>query len=76
MSKTQDKRAQRKADTEEFVRERRKNQIAMFEHNFETGMKFYMDNKDKMSEEEQKVIESEIEKNKALIEDFKVKWNV
>lgn len=76
MSKTQEKRARRKAEAEEFVRERRKSQIAMFEHNFDTGMRFYMENKEKMSEEEQALIEAEIEKNRALIEDFKNKWNV
>jgi len=76
MSKTQEKRARRKAEAEEFVRERRKSQIAMFEHNFDTGMRFYMENKEKMSEEEQALIENEIEKNRALIEDFKNKWNV
>lgn len=76
LSKTQEKRAKRKAEAEEFVRERRKSQITMFEHNFDTGMRFYMENKEKMSEEEQALIESEIEKNRKLIEEFKEKWNV
>ena len=76
MSKTQDKRAQRKAEAEGFVRERRKFQITTFEHNFDTGMRFYMENKEKMSEEEQALIEAEIEKNRVLIEEFKEKWNV
>ena len=76
LSKTQEKRAKRKAEAEEFVRERRKSQITMFEHKFDTGMRFYMENKEKMSEEEQALIESEIEKNRKLIEEFKEKWNV
>jgi hypothetical protein len=48
----------------------------MFEHNFDTGMRFYLDNKDKMSEEEQKLIEAEIDKNRKIIEEFKEKWSV
>jgi hypothetical protein len=35
-----------------------------------------MENKEKMSEEEQALIEAEIEKNRVLIEEFKEKWNV
>ena len=76
MSKTQEKRARRQAEADDFVRERRKTQITMFENNFDTGMRFYMENKEKMSEEEQALIESEIEKNRKLIEEFKEKWNV
>jgi hypothetical protein len=48
----------------------------MFENNFEVGLRFYQDNKDKMSEDEQLLIEQEIEKNRKLIDDFKAKWNV
>ena len=76
MSKTQDKRAARKAEAEEFVKQRREAQITMFENNFEVGLRFYQDNKDKMSEEEQALIEVEIEKNRKLVEEFKEKWNV
>ena len=76
LSKTQQKRAQRKAEAEAFVQERRKTQISIFEQNFDTGMRFYLDNKDKMSEEEQALIEVEIEKNRRVVEEFKEKWNV
>ena len=76
MSKTQEKRARRKAEAEEFVRERRKKQIAIFEHNFETGLRYYEDNKDKMSEEEQAIITLQIQANHDLITEFKEKWNV
>lgn len=76
MSKTQDKRAARKAEAEEFVRQRREAQITMFENNFEVGLRFYQDNKDKMSEDEQLLIEQEIDKNRKLIDEFRAKWNV
>lgn len=76
MSKTQDKRALRKAEAEEFVRERRKKQIAIFEHNFEAGLKYFEENKDKMSEEEQAIITLEIQANLDTIEEFKKTWNV
>lgn len=76
MSKTQDKRAARKAEAEEFVKQRREAQITMFENNFEVGLRFYQENKDKMSEDEQLLIEQEIEKNRKLIDEFRTKWNV
>jgi hypothetical protein len=75
-SKTQEKRAQRQAEADAFVKERRKTQISIFEQNFDTGMRFYLENKDKMSEEEQALIEVEIEKNRKMVEEFKEKWNV
>jgi pantothenate kinase-related protein Tda10 len=75
-SKTQEKRAQRQAEADAFVKERRKTQISIFEQNFDTGMRFYLENKDKMSEEEQALIEVEIEKNRKVVEEFKEKWNV
>jgi DNA segregation ATPase FtsK/SpoIIIE-like protein len=74
MSKTQDKRAARKAEAEEFVKQRRNAQITMFENNFRVGLEFYEKNKSQMSEEEQLLIEQEIEKNRKLIDDFKDKW--
>jgi hypothetical protein len=74
MSKTQDKRAARKAEAEEFVKQRRNAQITMFENNFRVGLEFYEKNKSQMSEEEQLLIEQEIEKNCKLIDDFKDKW--
>jgi hypothetical protein len=76
MSKTQDKRALRKAEAEEFVRERRKKQIAIFESNFEAGIKYFEENKDKMSEEEIAIITLEIQSNLETIEEFKKTWNV
>jgi pantothenate kinase-related protein Tda10 len=76
LSKTQEKRAQRQAEADAFVKERRKTQISIFEQNFDTGMRFYLENKDKMSEEEQALIEVEIEKNRKVVEEFKEKWNV
>lgn len=76
MSKTQDKRVARKAEAEEFVRQRREAQITMFENNFEVGLRFYEENKDKMSEDEQALIEQEIEKNRKLIDEFREKWRV
>jgi hypothetical protein len=76
LSKTQEKRIQRQAEADAFVKERRKTQISIFEQNFDTGMRFYLENKDKMSEEEQALIEIEIEKNRKVVEEFKEKWNV
>lgn len=64
MSKTQDKRAQRKAEQQAFIAERRKMQLAIFQANFDVGMQLYEANKDKMSPEEIELVEIEIQKNK------------
>ena len=61
MSKTQDKRAARVAEQQEFIKKRRIAQLAVFESNFNAGLQFYNDNKDKMSEEEIALIDKEIE---------------
>lgn len=71
MSKTQDKRARRKAEQQAFIAERRKMQLAIFQANFDVGMQLYEANKDKMSSEEIELVEIEIQKNKELLEGLK-----
>ena len=71
MSKTQEKRAQRKAEQQAFIAERRKMQLAIFQANFDVGMQLYEANKDKMSPEEIELVEIEIQKNKELLEGLK-----
>ena len=75
MSKTKDKREARKAEAEAFVKERRQVQMAVFESNFNVGLELYERTKDKMSEEEIKLVEAEIAKNRALIDEWKAKWD-
>lgn len=75
MSKTQEKRARRAAERDEFIKERRQVQLAVFEFNFNVGIEFYENNKDKMSPEEIAQIEEEIEKNRQLIQEWKDKWD-
>ena len=74
MSKRQDKIAERQAEQHEFLKERRQLQIAVFESNFNVGLNFYQENKDKMSEEEIVMIEAEIESNQKLLAELKKKW--
>jgi len=74
MSKTQDKKSARIAESKAFVKERRIRNLEIFESNFEVGMKVYEDNKDKLSPEEVAHMEEEIERNKTLIEEYKAKW--
>lgn len=76
MSKTQDKKAARIAEAKAFVQARRQAQIAIFESNFNAGVQFFMDNKEKMSPEEIALIEAEIEKNQKLIDEWKENWGV
>ena len=75
MSKRQDKIAGRQAEQHEFLKERRQLQIAVFESNFNVGLNFYQENKDKMSEEEVALIEAEIESNRKLLNELKAKWD-
>jgi hypothetical protein len=71
MSKRQEKIAANQAEADAFVSERRAIQIAVFEQNFETGLKIYEANKDKLSKEEAALLEVEIERNRTLIEKLK-----
>lgn len=75
MSKRQEKIEANKAEQHAFLKERRQVQIAVFESNFNVGLNFYQENKDKMSEEEVALIESEIEANRKLLDELKAKWD-
>lgn len=74
VSKTQEKRAARLAEAEEFVKQRRVRNLEIFESNFNVGMKVYEENKDKLSPEEVAHMEEEIERNQALIKEYKERW--
>lgn len=52
MSKTQDKRAQRKAEAAAFVKQRRLQELQVLEAQFAYGLKLYEEGKDKLSAEE------------------------
>ena len=67
MSKRQEKIEARKAEQQAFIAQRRKMQLAIFQANFDVGMKLYEANKDKMSPEEIELVEIEIQKNKDLL---------
>lgn len=67
MSKTQEKRAQRKAEQQEFLRARKTIQLQMFEQALEVGLKVYEDNKGRLSESDISKIEAQLEENRALI---------
>ena len=76
MSKTQDKRAERVQEAENFVKARRANQIAIFEANLLAGQQLFENNKEKLSPEEILVIEKELEENQALLEKLRKEWNL
>lgn len=71
MSNKQEKKEQRVKERKEFLNERRKIQLAVFQLNFDKGLAFYENVKEKLSAEEVAVIEAQIEENKALIEKLK-----
>jgi hypothetical protein len=75
MSNKQDKKEQRIAEAKEFVAERRAIQLAVFEANFEAGLRIYENAKDKLSPEEIEKIEEQIKENRALIEKLKSESN-
>lgn len=76
MSKTQEKRARRAAEREAFLAERRAKQIAMLEQNYLLGVKIMEDNKEKMSEEELKFLETEMVNQRAFIDNIKKEWGI
>lgn len=57
MSKTQEKRAQRLAEQQAFIRERRKRQLQILEQNYQIGVKLYEAQKDSITPEEVEQIE-------------------
>jgi hypothetical protein len=71
MSKTQDKRALRKAEQQEFIRARRIQQLYLFEQALEAGVRVYEINKEKLSEAEIEAIEKQLEENRALVDKLK-----
>lgn len=71
MSKRQEKIEERRAEQQEFIAQRRKMQLAIFQANFDIGMKIYEENKDKMSPEEIELVEIEIKKNRELLDKLK-----
>jgi hypothetical protein len=58
MSKAQDKKELRIKEQKEFILERRTQQLAMLEQAYETGLRVYETNKDKLSVEQIEAIEA------------------
>ena len=71
MSKRQEKIEARKEEQFKFLHARRVQQLYMFENAFNNGVRFYLENKDKLSESEIEAIEKEMEENKELIKTMK-----
>lgn len=71
MSKTQEKRAARLAESASFVKERRKYQLQYLEANFNVGAQLFEENKDKVSEEERVAIEAEMVQQRAWLDKLK-----
>ncbi len=59
MSKTQDKRAQRKAEQQAFIKQRRLQELKVLEAQFQFGLELYEKNKEKLSAEEIEQMEAE-----------------
>lgn len=74
MSKTQEKKAARLAEAQEFVKERRERQIAVFESNLSLGTKWYEDNKDIFTPEQLATLDADLAAGKAALEEYKAKW--
>ena len=76
MSKTQEKRARRKAEQQAFIKERRVSEIAMLENNYELGLKLIEANKEKIDEDQLKFFENEALKQRKFIDDLKAEWGL
>jgi hypothetical protein len=76
MSKTTEKRAARLAEAAEFVRARRRAQLEIFESNFNVGVTMFLENKDKLNEEEIATIEAQMEQNQRMIDEYKAKYDL
>lgn len=74
VSKTQEKRAQRLAEQEAFIKQRRMDQYLAFQANFDAGLKIYEANKDKLTPEQIAQLNAEIEHKLESLKEFKEKW--
>lgn len=71
MSKTQEKRARRKAEQQEFIKQRRKQELVLLEMQFQRGVELYEQYKDTMSEDDIKILEDEKQKFLDMLNAFK-----
>ena len=71
MSKRQEKIAQRQAEKDAFIKQRRLQQLKLLEMQFQRGVELYEENKDKLSEEEIKQLEEEKQKFLDTLYQFK-----
>lgn len=71
MSNRQDKIDARKAEQAAFLKQRRLAELKLLEMQFKRGVELYEENKDKMSEEEIKLLEEEKQKFLETLYQFK-----
>ena len=71
MSKTQEKRERVKAEQQEFIKQRRLQELKVLEAQFELGLKLYEENKDNLSAEEIEQMEAEKQKFMDTLFQFK-----
>lgn len=71
MSKRQEKIAQRTAERDAFIKQRRLQELKLLEMQFQRGVELYEENKDKLSEEEIKQLEEEKQKFLDTLYQFK-----
>lgn len=75
MSNRQDKIERRKAEQQLFLSARRSQQLMMLEQAYETGLRIYEANKDKMSPEEIEQVEKMKAEQIALLEQIRNEAN-
>lgn len=71
MSKRQEKIALRKAEQQAFIKQRRLQQLKLLEMQFQRGVELYEENKDKLSEDDVKLLEEEKQKFMDALYKFK-----
>ena len=75
MSKTQDKRALRKEEQQEFIAARRAQQLAMLEQAYLIGLHLYEEKKSELSQEEIDMIEKLKAEQLELLEQLRLEAN-
>lgn len=76
MSKTQEKRALRKAQQKEFIKQRRSKELGILMFNFELGKKMFEDNKETLSQEQINELELNMFDQAKYIEEFAIEWEL
>lgn len=76
MSKRQEKIQARKEEQQAFIQQRRAKQIALLEQNYAAGVQMLEDSKEKLSQDDIKLLEKEMNDQRSFIDKIRADWKI